>query len=342
MIDLLTTVEYGGCSAKLSAKELDKLLASFPLFNDPNILVDNSLHDDAGVYKISDDLALIFTTDFFPPICSDPFTFGKIAAANSLSDVYAMGGVPFMALNINMYPSTLPVDGLAEIIRGGNEIALEAGVVILGGHTIGDAVPKYGMAVVGRVNPNRIISNSGLKVGQKLILTKPLGTGAIQAAQRVGLASKEQVDEILVSMSTLNARSLDVLKEFNPSGGTDITGFGLGGHAFRMAKASDVSIEIYQSQLPYFSGVKQIYEMGCIPGASFRNREFLGDEVEFSDSLSYEEKMLIFDAQTSGGLLFGIDENLAVLAIESLKNRNLDGWNVGEVKLKSGNLLYVK
>ena len=342
MIDLLTTVEYGGCSAKLSAKELDKLLASFPLINDPNILVDNSLHDDAGVYKISDDLALIFTTDFFPPICSDPFTFGKIAAANSLSDVYAMGGVPFMALNINMYPSTLPVDGLAEIIRGGNEIAHEAGIAILGGHTIDDAVPKYGMAVVGRVNPNRIISNSGLKVGQKLILTKPLGTGAIQAAQRVGLASKEQVDEILVSMSTLNARSLDVLKEFNPSGGTDITGFGLGGHVFRMAKASGVSIEIYQNQLPYFRGVTQIYEMGCIPGASFRNREFLGDEVEFSKSLSYEEKMLIFDAQTSGGLLFGIDENLAVLAIESLKNRNLDGWIVGEVKSKSGKMLYIK
>ena len=342
MIDLLTTVEYGGCSAKLSAKELDKLLASFPIFNDPNILVDNSLHDDAGVYKISDDLALIFTTDFFPPICSDPFTFGKIAAANSLSDVYAMGGTPFIALNINMYPSSLPVDGLAEIIRGGNEIALEAGVAILGGHTIDDAVPKYGMAVVGRVNPNKIISNSGLKVGQMLILTKPLGTGAIQAAQRVGLASKEQVDEILVSMSTLNARSLDVLKEFNPTGGTDITGFGLGGHTFRMAKASDVSIEIYQNQLPYFSGVKQIYEIGCIPGASFRNREFLGDEVEFSDSLSYEERMLIFDAQTSGGLLFGIDEDLAILAIESLKNRNIEGWIVGEVKSKVGKTLYVK
>jgi selenide,water dikinase len=342
MIDLLTTVEYGGCSAKLSAKELDKLLASFPLFNDPNILVDNSLHDDAGVYKISDDLALIFTTDFFPPICSDPFTFGKIAAANSLSDVYAMGGVPFMALNINMYPSTLPVDGLAEIIRGGNEIAHEAGIAILGGHTIDDAVPKYGMAVVGRVNPNRIISNSGLKVGQKLILTKPLGTGAIQAAQRVGLASKEQVDEILVSMSTLNARSLDVLKEFNPSGGTDITGFGLGGHAFRMAQASGVSIEIYQNQLPYFSRVKQIYEMGCIPGASFRNREFLGDEVEFSDILSYEERMLIFDAQTSGGLLFGIDENSAISAIESLKKRNLEGWIVGEVESKLEKTLYVK
>lgn len=342
MIDLLTTVEYGGCSAKLSAKELDKLLASFPIFNDPNILVDNSLHDDAGVYKISDDLALIFTTDFFPPICSDPFTFGKIAAANSLSDVYAMGGTPFIALNINMYPSSLPVDGLAEIIRGGNEIALEAGVAILGGHTIDDAVPKYGMAVVGRVNPNKIISNSGLKVGQMLILTKPLGTGAIQAAQRVGLASKEQVDEILVSMSTLNARSLDVLKEFNPTGGTDITGFGLGGHTFRMAKASDVSIEIYQNQLPYFSGVKQIYEIGCIPGASFRNREFLGDEVEFSDSLSYEERMLIFDAQTSGGLLFGIDEDLAILAIESLKNRNIEGWIVGEVKSKVEKILYVK
>jgi selenium donor protein len=342
MIDLLTTVEYGGCSAKLSAKELDKLLASFPMFKDPNIIVDNSLHDDAGVYKVSDDLALIFTTDFFPPICSDPFTFGRIAAANSLSDVYAMGGTPFMALNINMYPSALPIEGLAEIIRGGNEVAIEAGVAILGGHTIDDAVPKYGMAVVGRVNPNRIVSNSGLKVGQKLILTKPLGTGAIQAAQRVGLATNEQIAEALKSMSSLNADSLEVLKEFNPTGGTDITGFGFGGHTFRMAKASNVSIEIYQNQLPFFSGVKQIYEMGCISGASFRNREFLGDEVEFSDSLSYEEKMLIFDAQTSGGLLFGIDGDLAISAIESLKSRNLKGWIVGEVTPLKEKIIYVK
>lgn len=342
MIDLLTTVEYGGCSAKLSAKELDKLLASFPMFKDPNIIVDNSLHDDAGVYKVSDDLALIFTTDFFPPICSDPFTFGRIAAANSLSDVYAMGGTPFMALNINMYPSSLPVEGLSEIIRGGNEIALEASVAILGGHTIDDAVPKYGMAVVGRVNPKKIITNSGLKAGQKLILTKPLGTGAIQAAQRVGLASKDQVDEILVSMSTLNARSMDVLMQFNPTGGTDITGFGLGGHTFRMAKASNVSIEIYQNRLPYFSGVKQIYEMGCIPGASFRNREFLGDDIEFADNLSYEEKMLIFDAQTSGGLLFGVDGDFAEQAIEKFKSSSLEGWIVGEVRPKEEKIIYVK
>ena len=342
MIDLLKTVEYGGCSAKLCAKELDNLLANFPIISDPNIMIDNSLHDDAGVYRISDDLALIFTTDFFPPICSDPFTFGKIAAANSLSDVYAMGGVPFIALNINMYPSTLPIEGLAEILRGGNEIALEAGVAIMGGHTIDDAVPKYGLAVLGKVNPQKIVSNSGLKVGQRLILTKALGTGAIQAAHRVGIATEEQVSEILLSMSTLNARSLDVLKVFNPTGGTDITGFGLGGHTYRLAKASNVSIEIYQDILPYFSGVKQIYEAGCIPGATFRNKEFVGDDINFSDSLSYEEKMLIFDPQTSGGLLFGIDEDLAKQAVEMLKCKGLGGCIVGEAKVKGDKILYVK
>lgn len=342
MIDLLKTVDYGGCSAKLSAKELDSLLSNFPIINNPNILIDNSLHDDAGVYKISDDLALIFTTDFFPPICSDPFTFGKIAAANSLSDVYAMGGIPFMALNINMYPSTLPIEGLAEILRGGNEIALEAGVAIMGGHTIDDAVPKYGLAVLGRVNPQRIISNSGLKVGQRLILTKPLGTGAVQAAQRVGMATEEQVNDILMSMSTLNALSLDVLQSFNPTGGTDVTGFGLGGHAYRLAKASNVSVEIYLDFLPYFDGVKQLYEAGCIPGASFRNKEFVGNDICFSNSISYEEKMLIFDPQTSGGLLFGIDEDLAKQAVVMLEKRGVRGYIVGEAKVKDEYVLCVK
>lgn len=342
MIDLLKTVEYGGCSAKLAAKELDALLASFPVFSDPNVLIDNSLHDDAGVYRISDDLALIYTTDFFPPICSDPFTFGRIAAANSLSDVYAMGGTPFMALNINMYPSSLPLEGLAEIIRGGNDVAMEAGVAILGGHTIDDAVPKYGMAVVGRVHPDKIISNSGLKVGQKLVLTKPLGTGAIQAAQRVGLASNDQIKEILRSMSTLNAQSLEVLKEFNPMGGTDITGFGLGGHVYRLAQASGVSIVIDHATLPFIDGVKAIYELGCIPGAAFRNREFLGTDIQFVDSLTYEERMLIFDAQTSGGLLFGIDDDKVDCAVAKLHARNLKGWIVGEVKQKGESVVYVK
>lgn len=342
MIDLLELVEYGGCSAKLPAKELDKLLSNFPILKNENVMVDNSLHDDAGVYRIAEDLALIFTTDFFPPVCSDPYTFGRIAATNSLSDVYAMGGRPIMALNINMYPATLPIDGLAEILRGGNDVAISAGTTILGGHTIEDKVPKYGLAVVGVVNPNGIVRNSGLKEGQTLILTKPIGVGAILAAQRAGMASKEQVEAALQSMSTLNDKACEILLKYKPTGGTDITGFGLGGHLLRMAQASNVSVELTFNNIPLFDGILQLYQEGCIPGASFRNKEFVGANIGFSDRLTYEQKMVLFDAQTSGGLLFGVDSACAEIAVKELLGGGIPAAAIGVVNAASGIGVYVK
>lgn len=342
MIDLLNIAENGGCSAKLSAKELDKLLLNFPVFHSDNILVDNSLHDDAGVYRISDDTALIFTADFFPPVCSDPYTFGRIAAANSLSDIYAMGGTPLMALNINMYPANLPIEGLSEILRGGNDMARQAGVAIMGGHTIEDATPKYGMAVIGTVHPDRIIKNSGLKIGQRLILTKPIGTSAILSAQKVGLASASHIETVLQSMASLNDLALSVMLPFNPTGGTDVTGFGLAGHSHRLALASNVSIEFEFEKIPLFDGVVDFYEQGCIPGSTFRNREFLGDEIYFSESMKYEERMLLFDAQTSGGLLFGIDPDLANTAIKNLKKAGISACDIGRILKRDHNTVYVK
>lgn len=343
MIDLLKVVEYGGCSAKLPAVELEKLISNFPIFKSDNVIVDSSLHDDAGVYKISDQQALIFTTDFFPPICSDPYTFGRIAAANSMSDVYAMGGKPILALNINMYPSTLPLAGLADILRGGNDAACSAGVAILGGHTIEDAVPKYGLAVVGLVHPDKVITNSGLKAGQKLYLSKKIGTGAVQAASRAGLADSKLVDEAIESMMMLNDRALESFLPFNPTGGTDITGFGLGGHVLRMAMASKKHITLYADKIPLFDGVMDIYEQGCIPGSTFRNREFADDRVRFSDELKYEQKMLVFDAQTSGGLLFGVDEKYEDMLLKTVKEQGLSLWCVGHTSepYDSGNE-YVK
>lgn len=342
MIDLLNTVENGGCSAKLSAKELDKLLLNFPVFHSDNILVDNSLHDDAGVYKISDDTALIFTADFFPPVCSDPYKFGRIAAANSLSDIYAMGGTPLMALNINMYPANLPVEGLSEILRGGNDMARQAGVAIMGGHTIEDATPKYGMAVIGTVHPDRIIKNSGLKIGQRLILTKPIGTSSVLSAQKVGLASEFHVGAVLDSMARLNDVALSTMLPFNPTGGTDVTGFGLAGHSHRLALASKVSIEFEFQKIPLFEGVMEFYEQGCIPGSTFRNREFVGDEIHFSEYLKYEERMLLFDAQTSGGLLFGIDQDLANMAVKNLRNAGIEACDIGRVISRDASTVYVK
>ena len=198
-------VEYGGCSSKISPKQLEEILKYLPLPADPNILVDIDTHDDAGVYRVNDDLALVFTTDFFPPVCSDPYEFGQIAAANSISDVYAMGGDPVLALNIMMFPAAkLPMEAYAEILKGGFDKAAEAGVRIIGGHTIDDSPPKYGLAVVGYVHPGRIITNAGARPGDNLILTKPLGTGVIMAGQRLGMADEQDIAEAMRLMKLLN------------------------------------------------------------------------------------------------------------------------------------------
>ncbi len=231
-VDLLEMVEYGGCSAKISPRQLEEILKYLPLPSDPNILVDIDTHDDAGVYRVNDDLALVFTTDFFPPVCSDPYEFGQIAAANSISDVYAMGGDPVLALNIMMFPAAkLPMEAYAEILKGGFDKATEAGVRIIGGHTIDDFPPKYGLAVVGYIHPEKIISNAGALPGDILILTKPVGTGVIMAAQRLNMAPENDIFEAKMQMKLLNKSGAEVMKKHGLKGATDITGFGLAGHA---------------------------------------------------------------------------------------------------------------
>src|SRR5512137_1535953 len=222
-VDLLKLVEYGGCSAKIPAKQLEEILKYLPLPADPNILVDIDNHDDAGVYRVNDDLALVFTTDFFPPVCSDPYEFGQIAAANSISDVYAMGGDPVLALNIMMFPAAkLPMEAYAEIMKGGFDKATEAGVRIIGGHTIDDFPPKYGLAVVGYIHPGKIITNAGAQPGDLLILTKPVGTGIVLAGQRLGIDSGNDIQEALKYMKMLNRSGADVMKKFRITGATDI------------------------------------------------------------------------------------------------------------------------
>lgn len=337
VFDLMTTVEYGGCSAKIPAAVLEKVLLNLPRSTDKNILVDIDTHDDAGVYRISDDLALIFTTDFFPPICSNPFEFGEIAAANSISDVYAMGGEPFMALNIAMFPSKgIPLEAYAQILEGAASTATKANTIILGGHTIDDNPPKFGLAVIGRVHPNKVITNAGLKPNQMLILTKPIGSGIITAAMRMGIVSNESYRETLEWMKTLNDKGAEVMRKFGVTGGTDITGFGLFGHAHKMAKASKVDIDIYSTRIPYIKETYKLVEEGCIPGAGFRNEEYVGSSLHMYSS-DYNCKMICFDAQTSGGLLFGIDEAYVDEAITMLKSFGLTYTSViGKVK-PSGN-----
>ena len=292
---------------------------------------------------MNDELALVFTTDFFPPVCSDPYEFGQIAAANSISDVYAMGGDPVLALNIMMFPAAkLPMEAYAEILKGGFDKAAEAGVRIIGGHTIDDTPPKYGLAVVGYVNPGRIITNAGARAGDNLILTKPLGTGIIMAAQRLGMADEKDIAEANRLMKLLNNTGAAVMKKYNVKGATDITGFGLAGHALKMARASSVSLNIDMKEVPLIGNTYNLVDEGCIPGASFRNLEYAEKDIEFARGLDYNLKMIAFDAQTSGGLLMCASPDDTEKILDELKEAGLGTATViGNVRESGERLVYL-
>ncbi len=341
--DLLSTIEYGGCSSKLPAGLLSEALKDLPVALDPNLLVDVDTHDDAGVYRINQDTALIFTTDFFPPICSDPFEFGEIAAANALSDVYAMGGTPLMALNLMMFShSRIPMEVFGEIIRGGDSRVREAGALIVGGHTIDDHPPKYGLAVIGTVHPDKLITNAGAAPGDLLVLTKSIGTGALVSGQKNGLASNEDYRRALDQMKQLNRTGAEAAVKFGISSMTDITGFGLAGHALKMAEASHVSFRIRTPSIPLLPGAYQVFEKGSIPGATFRNQEFTGDRAHFTRGVDYNLKMLVHDAQTSGGLLMSVSPDLAEQFVMEVNGPGPENTAtiIGEVLSESPRRLY--
>jgi selenide,water dikinase len=342
-VDLLQMVEYGGCSAKISPKQLEEILKYLPLPKDPNILVDIDTHDDAGVYRVNDDLALVLTTDFFPPVCSDPYEFGQIAAANSISDVYAMGGDPVLALNIMMFPAAkLPMEVYAEILKGGFDKATEAGVRIIGGHTIDDFPPKYGLAVVGYIHPMKIMTNAGAKPGDLLILTKPVGTGVILAGHRLRMASDKDLDKAKSFMKLLNKTGADVMRKYKIKGATDITGFGLAGHALKMAKASNVSLKINMKDVPLIGDTYKLVDEGCIPGASFRNLDYAEKDIDFAQDLDYNLKMIAFDAQTSGGLLFSAPAEEVDQILDDLKSKGLqDSKVIGSVSGYNEKFIYL-
>ncbi len=339
--DLLSLVDQGGCSAKLSAKELAKALSDLPKISNPNVLVDIETHDDAGVYKIREDYALVQTTDFFPPVCSDPYDFGQIAAANALSDVYAMGGEVLTALNIVLFPSTLPLEILKEILRGAQDKVAEAGGVIVGGHTIVNDVPVCGLSVTGWVHPDKIATNTGAKPGDVLIITKQIGTGVIISAKRNDLADEETYHTAIGSMKLLNKNAAEVMRKFNIKGATDITGFGLLGHALKMAQGSGVSMKINSAKVPVMGKVLELIEMGCIPGAAFRNLEFAENDIHFDPALDYNHKMLVADAQTSGGMLMCVPKDKESVVLEDLKKTGYpDSMVIGVVTEKSGKSVY--
>jgi selenide,water dikinase len=335
--DLMTTVEYGGCSAKIPPKVLSKILEHIPKPDDANILVDIETHDDAGVYKLNDETALIYTTDFFPPVCSDPHEFGEIAAANALSDVYAMGGTPLMALNLMMFSSEkIPLEAFADIIKGGQTKTTEAGAVILGGHTIEDYPPKYGLAVVGTVHPDKLITNAGAKPGDKLILTKPIGTGVITTAKRLDMVDNSIYQQALDQMKLLNKKAAELMQKYNANACTDITGFGLLGHTIEMAEASNVTVTIDSETIPVFPDAEELLDDGCIPGAIFRNREYIEEKVTVTESVRYNRLLLANDAQTSGGLLISVPAESADSLLSDIMQTGLhpNAAIIGEVKEK--------
>ena len=296
------------------------MLRQLPTINDPNLLVGISTGDDAAVYKMSEDLAIISTVDFFPPIVDDPFKFGEIAATNALSDVYAMGGKPVIALNIVGFPVDLPHEILGEILSGGASKADEAGVLIVGGHTVDDAEPKYGMSVTGVVNPGEQVTNAGAKPGDVLVLTKPIGTGIITTAGKQERVSAETLDRAVTIMGELNRKASESMMHVGVHACVDITGFGLLGHLRLIAQGSDVRARVSVGSIPVIEGVEELLEMGIAPGGTHRNLESLDGVVDWHADATEQTKILLADAQTSGGLLIAVAPQKADALLQALED----------------------
>jgi selenide,water dikinase len=289
--------------------------------------------DDAAVYRLSDELALISTVDFITPPVDDPYWFGQIAAANSLSDVYAMGGMPLAALNLVMFPTKkLGKDVLKEILRGGNDKVIEAGAIMAGGHSVDDNEPKYGLAVSGLVHPDRILTNCGARAGDSLVLTKPLGTGVLFNACRSGKISFGELERILPIVASLNKNALETALRFEVHSCTDITGFGIVGHALEMARGSGMKITLSYGKLPFYPHARDMYKKGETTGSNAANEKLSEGHLEITAALSPEEKALLFDPQTSGGLLLSVPENQAGQLVNGLKDAGIDAAvKIGEV-----------
>lgn len=319
-VDLLKLVDQGGCSAKLPAKELNLALADLPKIINENVLVDIETHDDGGVYKIRDDYAIIQTTDFFPPVCSGAYDFGQIAASNALSDIYAMGGQVLTALNLVLFPANMSMSILKEILRGGQDKVIESGGVLMGGHTIANEIPTYGLSVTGWVHPDKIVTNDRAEEGDVLILSKPLGSGVVISGRKNDLVEEAVYQTAIANMKQLNAKGAEVMSKYNIKTATDVTGFGLLGHAMKMADGSMVSINIDSAKVPVMDKILDLIELGCIPGAAFRNKEFTEEHCDFASSVDYNHKMLLMDAQTSGGLLMSVKPKDVEGILRDLKN----------------------
>lgn len=320
----------GGCTAKLGAGLLSRILERLPKGpEDENLLIGYDSKDDAAVYKLTDDLAIVQTLDFFPPMVTDPYLFGKIAATNALSDIYAMGGEVKTALNIVCFPENMDLNILGEIMRGGSEKVIEAGGILSGGHSIADTDIKYGLSVTGIVHPDKIYANNKGQKGDVLVLTKKLGVGIICTANRVGEASKEAMEEAITSMTTLNKYAAQCCKEYEIHACTDVTGFGLLGHLHEMMDQKH-SCVIHADQVPVIEEAKHHAEEFLITAGGQKNRNYVGDKVRFED-VSFAMEEILFDPQTAGGFLIALRKEDAEKLVEDLRDLGLPAGIIGEI-----------
>jgi selenide,water dikinase len=310
---------------------------------DENVLVGLDRADDAGVYRISDDLALIQTVDFFTPIVDDPYWFGQIAAANALSDVYAMGGTPKTAMNLVAFPvKEMDLSVLRQIIQGGLDKLSEAGVALIGGHSIEDKELKYGLSVTGTVHPARVLTKKSLRSGDRLVLTKPLGTGIVNTAIKAGMASLELTDKVTRLMAALNRDAAGIMSNFNVSACTDVTGFGLLGHLAEMVCGSAMSVRVFSRQVPLLTEALEFAAMGLIPAGAYKNREFRESMIDFAETVERSRQDILFDPQTSGGLLIAVEGCKGDELVADLKNAGIhDAVLIGEIRDDPDEKIYV-
>ena len=305
-VKLTKLAKCAGCGAEVGAGVLAQLLDGIKVHSDPNLLVGFDKSDDASVYKVSEDLALVQTVDFFPPIADDPYLFGRIAATNALSDVYAMGGVPKLCLNIMAIPESMPKDAVHQMLRGGYDTVYEADALITGGHSILDDEPKYGLAVTGFVHPDKVLTNSGAKPGDVLLFTKPIGIGVLTTAAKADMASKAGIELAERMMTTLNKAARDAMVKYRVHACTDVTGFAMLGHLLEMAQGSDVEAELQVDAIDLIPEALSLARMGILPAGMYRNRAFAEPEVDPGDT-ELAKQDLLYDPQTAGGLLMAVD-----------------------------------
>lgn len=310
---------------------MEKILGDFELPSHPDLLVGFDTRDDAGVFKISEDTALIQTLDFFTPMVDDPYVFGQVAATNAINDVYAMGGKPLLAMNVVCFPQCADLYILKEILRGGLDKIKEAGALLVGGHTVDDNEPKYGLSVTGIVHPEKIIGNAGARPGDVLFLTKPLGNGVIATAIKAEMASKEAYEEAVYWMTMLNKKPCEAMVETGVNAATDVTGFGLIGHLYEMAAGSDVRVEVYAEKIGFMRETLDYARMGLIPGGAYTNREYLKDKVQIDSGVDEVVADLLFSPETAGGLIIAVAEEKKDNLVQALRSRGCTFFEIGRV-----------